>query len=227
MFYFGAGIYTVLPGLAPDVAVPKAYMASLPAWLAGICLAAPFAAVMSTVDSLLLTSTSALVRDIYQAYVNPKADPKHLSMWSYLISAGIGVAVLLLALTPPQLIATVVIYFAGGVASAFVVPLLAMLFWPRATTWGAIAAVYGGIGIFLLIDIYAKNPLGVLSYLWALGASALLMWSVSLLTRPSPSSVLELYYGKGASKHVAPFGQDKSAQLAATGPHLSTTGGLI
>ncbi len=198
MFYFGAGIFTVLPDLAPDVAVPRAYIASLPGWLAGICLAAPFAAVMSTVDSLLLTSTSALVRDIYQAYINPKADPKHLSMWSYLLSAVIGVGILLLALTPPKLIATVVIYFAGGVASAFVVPLLAMLFWPRATTWGAIASVYGGIAVFLLIDIYFKNPLGILSYLWGLGASALLMWAVSMATRPAPLAVLELYYGKPA-----------------------------
>ncbi len=227
MFYFGAGIYTVLPDLAPDVAVPRAYMASLPGWLAGVCLAAPFAAVMSTVDSLLLTSTSALVRDIYQAYVNPKADPRKLSMWSYLISAGIGVAVLLLALTPPQLIATVVIYFAGGVASAFVVPLLAMLFWPRATTWGAIASVYGGIAIFLLIDIYAKNPLGILSYLWALGASAALMWSVSLMTRPSPVGVLDLYYGNGSGMQETAPDADAVPQLAAAAaPRFSPAGGL-
>ncbi|MBA3590305.1 sodium/pantothenate symporter [Methylibium sp.] len=202
MFYFGAAIYTVFPDLPPDVAVPRAYLASLPGWLAGICLAAPFAAVMSTVDSLLLTASSALVRDIYQGYINPEADPKRLSQWSYVISACIGIGVLWLALTPPQLIATVVIYFAGGVASAFVVPLLAMLFWPRATTWGAIASVYGGIAIFLLIDIYAKNPLGVLSYLWALGASALLMWSVSLVTRPASRAVLELYYGKSELQEV-------------------------
>lgn len=200
MFYFGAGIYTVMPDLAPDVAVPQAYLAALPGWLAAICLAAPFAAVMSTVDSLLLTSTSALVRDIYQAYINPAADPQRLTKWSYALSAVIGVSILLLALTPPQLIATVVIYFAGGVASTFVIPLLAMLYWPRATTAGAIASVYGGIAAFLIIDIYFKNPFGILSYLWGLSASALLMWGVSLLTRPAPYHVLALYYGSATAK---------------------------
>ena len=196
MFYFGAGIATVLPGLKADVAVPQAYLMSVPGWLAGICLAAPFAAVMSTVDSLLLTSSSALVRDIYQAYVNPKADPNKLTVASYVVSAIIGVTVLVLALTPPALIATVVIYFAGGVTSAFVVPIVAMLYWPKATTWGAIASVYGGIATFLLVDIYVKNPFGILSYLWGLGASLLLMIVVSRMTRPSENSVLEKFYGR-------------------------------
>jgi len=215
MFYFGASIATVFPGLPPDVAVPRAYLASLPGWLAGICLAAPFAAVMSTVDSLLLTSTSALVRDIYQAYINPKADPRHLSLWSYILSAVIGVAVLVLALTPPALIATVVIYFAGGVSSAFVVLILAVLFWPRATKWGAIASVYGGLAGFLIIDIYFKNPFGVMSYLWGLAVSAVLMWGVSLLTPASPPEVLRAFYGRTAPEGARTAVQDAVAEPAA------------
>lgn len=198
MFYFGAGIFTVFPGLAADEAVPRAYLASVPMWLAGVCLAAPFAAVMSTVDSLLLTATSALVRDVYQSYLNPNASPKRLSILSYLLSTIIGVGVLVLALTPPALIATVVIYFSGGVVAAFVVPIIAALFWPRATRWGAIASVFGGIASFLLIDIYFKDPLQVMSYLWALGISGALMVSVSLATEPASDSVLALFYGKRA-----------------------------
>lgn len=199
MFYFGAGIFTVFPDLSPDVAIPNAYMAALPGWLAGLALAAPFAAVMSTVDSLLLVSTSALVRDVYQQYVNPKATPEFLSKVSYLVSAAIGIGVLILAFTPPKLLATVVIYFAGGVVSAFVVPTLAALFWPRATTWGAIAALFGGFLSFLLIDVYAKNPLSIMSYLWGTGISAFLMWSVSMVTRKTDEETLALFYGKQAS----------------------------
>ena len=41
-------------------------------WLAGLLVAAPFAAVMSTVDSFLLMISSALVRDVYQRNLNPE-----------------------------------------------------------------------------------------------------------------------------------------------------------
>lgn len=198
MFYFGAGIFTQFPDLAPDTAIPQAYMASVPLWLAGLCLAAPFAAVMSTVDSLLLTSTSAVVRDVYQRYLNPKASNAHLSLLSYGVSAAIGIGVLVLAFTPPKLLATVVIYFAGGVISAFVVPVVAALYWPRATTWGAIASIFGGFLTFLLIDLYAKNPLQIMSYLWGTAASAALMVLVSKATAPSPRAVLDLFYGEPA-----------------------------
>lgn len=207
MFYFGAGVFTVFPDLTPDTAIPQAYMATVPAWVAGLCLAAPFAAVMSTVDSLLLTSTSAVVRDVYQRYLRPDASARHLSLLSYGISATIGIGVLILAFTPPPLLATVVIYFAGGVVSAFVVPVLAALYWPRATTWGAIAAIFGGFLSFLLIDIYAKNPLQIMSYLWGTGVSALLMFAVSKLTAPSPEAVLDLFYGDTGKQETtqAPF----------------------
>lgn len=198
MFYFGAGIFTMFPNIAPDQAIPQAYMAAVPPWLAGLCLAAPFAAVMSTVDSLLLTSTSAVVRDTYQRYLNPSASNQHLSMLSYGVSSTIGIGVLVLAFTPPQLLASVVIYFAGGVVSAFVVPVIAALYWPRATTWGAIAAIFGGFLSFLLIDIFAKNPFQIMSYLWGTGISALLMYTVSKVTEASPRAVLELFYGDGA-----------------------------
>ena len=40
-------------------------------WLAGLLLAAPFAAVMSTCDSFLLMVSSAVVRDVYQRNINP------------------------------------------------------------------------------------------------------------------------------------------------------------
>lgn len=217
MFYFGAGIFTMFPDLAPDQAIPQAYMAAVPPWLAGVCLAAPFAAVMSTVDSLLLTSTSAVVRDVYQRYVNPKASNQHLSLLSYGVSAAIGIGVLILAFTPPKLLASVVIYFAGGVISAFVVPVVAALYWPRATTWGAIAAIFGGFISFLLIDIYAKNPFQIMSYLWGTGISALLMYAVSKVTEPSSKAVLELFYGDGAvetatAKRAEPSGAAAPAE---------------
>lgn len=197
MFYMGAGIYTVFPDIAPDAAIPSAYMASLPAWLVGICLAAPFAAVMSTVDSLLLTMTSTMVRDVYQRYVNPNASSRSLEFLSHGLALALGVLVLVLALTPPPLLATIVIYFAGGVVAAFVVPLLAALYWPRASTWGAVASLFGGLASFLLIDIFMKDPFSIMSYLWGTAISGALMIGVSYVTAPPSQKVVEQFYGRG------------------------------
>ena len=49
------------------------------AWLGGLLVAAPFAAVMSTVDSFLLLVSSSVVRDIYQQNINPKADERTMT----------------------------------------------------------------------------------------------------------------------------------------------------
>ena len=51
-------------------------------WLAGLLIAAPFAAVMSSVDSFLLVVSSAVVRDIYQEHIDQSGE-KHIKMLSY------------------------------------------------------------------------------------------------------------------------------------------------
>ena len=207
MFYMGAGVRVVLPDVVPDQAIPSIYLAALPGWIAGLALAAPFAAVMSTVDSLLLVMSGAIVRDIYQEYINPKASQQTLQKLAYGVTTLLGLLILLLAIQPPKLIATYIIYFGGGVVSAFVVPMVAALYWRRATTAGAIAAIFGGFLVFLGIDIFAKNPLHIMSYLWGTGASAILMYAVSKATAESPRDVIELYYGppkESAASAAAP-----------------------
>jgi SSS family transporter len=57
----------LLPQLeAADHAMPATILTAVPPLLAGFVLAAPLAAIMSTVSSFLLVSTSAVVRDLYQ-----------------------------------------------------------------------------------------------------------------------------------------------------------------
>ena len=69
----------LLPGLEldPDSIMPRIAVELTAnagqAWLAGLLVAAPFAAIMSTVDSFLLMISSAVVRDIYQRNINPDA----------------------------------------------------------------------------------------------------------------------------------------------------------
>jgi len=145
--------------------------------------------------------SGTIVRDIYQRYINPKASDVFLMRLAYAVAGGIGILVLVLAFQPPKLIANLVIYFGGGVVAAFAVPIIAALYWRWATTWGAIASIFGGFLTYILLDIYYKNPLKIMSYLWGVGASFVLLYVVSKLTKPSDKSTLDLYYGKpkGAS----------------------------
>lgn len=57
---------------------------------AGLILAVPFGAVMATVSSYLVVLSSAVVRDLYQRFVNPHADRSHLRIvaWCTMIFAG-------------------------------------------------------------------------------------------------------------------------------------------
>ncbi len=53
----------------PDFAARLTSDVGMP-WLAGLLVAAPFAAVMSSVDSFLLVVSSAVVRDMYQGFID-------------------------------------------------------------------------------------------------------------------------------------------------------------
>ena len=200
MFYMGAGIRTIFPGIHPDQAIPNTYVTALPGIIAGLALAAPFAAVMSTVDSLLLVMASALVRDVYQNYLKKDATEKSLQGLSYGCTLGIGILVLIMTYYPPELIAKWIIYFGGGVTAAFLVPVLSALYWKRATTPGAICAIFGGFILFVFLDNVWKNPLHIMSYVWGVLCSLILMVVVSYLTKPQSKETLELYFGTAKAR---------------------------
>jgi Na+/pantothenate symporter len=140
----------MLPGMEieadrimPAMAVHLTTAAHMP-WLAGLVVAAAFAAVMSTVDSLLLLVSSAMVRDIYQRHINPSAKEKTLRWLTYAVTLTIGVAAVVGALNPPEYLQYLIIYAGGGMGVALLVPVGLGLYWPRFNSLGAVAAMLGG-----------------------------------------------------------------------------------
>tara|TARA_B100000676_G_scaffold22143_2_gene19241 strand:+ start:681 stop:2972 length:2292 start_codon:yes stop_codon:yes gene_type:complete len=113
-------------------------------WLAGLLIAAPFAAVMSTVDSFLLMISSALVRDIYQRNMNPEATEAKVKKLSYIFTLIVGLGALLGAMNPPEFLQDIIVYTGSGLAAAFLAPVVFALYWPRANHQGCIAAMLGG-----------------------------------------------------------------------------------
>ena len=185
----------LLPGMEidsdrimPELAATVTSSAGVP-WLAGLLLAAPFAAVMSSVDSFLLMVSSSVVRDIYQNRVNPDASEQRLKKLSYLVTAVVGILAMLAVLNPPEYLQDLIVFATSGLAGCFLMPVLLGLYWPGMTASGAIAGMLGGLGCHLglyLIGWFVNGKFASYQllefnpFIWAILVSGLLSYLVSL-----------------------------------------------
>ncbi|MHB9029771.1 MAG: sodium:solute symporter family protein, partial [Candidatus Latescibacterota bacterium] len=150
------------------------------------------AAVMSTTDRLLLTIGTSFSWDVYRNIFNPKASDRTVTSLSKGIVFLAAILSIVLALNPPDLLAFLIWMGIGVMLSVFVTPILAGLYWKRATRAGAIAAtVIGFISAvgFAIVDRYiVKMPFhfSLIPFLLSILSVAV----VSYLTRPSSGKVL-------------------------------------
>lgn len=155
MHLIGVFARPILPGIeVADQVIPLVSLDVLPGWLAGIVLAAPLAAIMSTVDSLLLLVSSSIVKDVYINYIHPKASNKHVKNISMGITGFIGVIVFLMAIDPPQLIVYLNLFAFGGLEAAFIWPIVLGLYWKYGNKYGAMASMVTGISSYIVIYLY-------------------------------------------------------------------------
>lgn len=155
MHLIGVFSRPVLPGIeVADKVIPLAALEVLPPWVAGIVLAAPLAAMMSTVDSLLLLVSSAVVKDVYINYIKPEPTSKHVKNVSMGVTAVIGIIAFLMAINPPELLIYLNLFAFGGLEAAFIWPIVLGLYWKFANKFGAIASMITGIVSYIVIHIY-------------------------------------------------------------------------
>jgi sodium/pantothenate symporter len=154
----------ILPELpAGDLAMPTLTVTLLPPVWAGIFIAGPLAAIMSTVDTMLLMASAALIKDIYVRYalkgeVNA-ISPSQVGRISFGATACIGLLVFLAALQPPDLLVWINLFAFGGLEAAFLWPVVLGLYWKKANAAGAIYSVLCGVSCFFAISVL-KLPLG-------------------------------------------------------------------
>ncbi len=154
---------SILPGLErPDEVMPRLVIHLANPYVAGLILAAPYGAVMSTVSGFLLIVASGLVRDVYQRFLRPRASEREIEWASYSATVGIGLLAAAIALNPPKYLQLIVVFASAGMASAFLMPALMGAFWRRATAAGALASMSVGAGVTLALYAYG-------SYLGSIG----------------------------------------------------------
>jgi len=136
-------------GFFPDVeqAMPYLAMQLLPGWIAGILISGAVAAMMSTADSQLLVSTSAITVDFYNHFLKRKIDDRKMVKLSRLVTIGFGVFAYLIAVLSQltgKTIFGVVSYAWAGLGSSFGPALILTLWWKRTTRKGVIAGIVTG-----------------------------------------------------------------------------------
>ena len=198
-----AGIVLVNEGVVTLPKVPNAsdfifvygIQAAMPnMFLWGIFAVIVLAAVMSTTDRLMLTIGTYFSWDIYKKILKPDAPDKQVLLVSQ-ISVFVAAAVtLVLAISPPDMLVWLIWAGIGIMFATFAVPLLARLYWRRATREGALACmalglivslIFGGISYFKL----AKLPMHFFFYAFVVAVIAMIV--VILLTKPTSDKILD------------------------------------
>lgn len=213
----------ILPDLASipggsDQVMPMLCQKLANPYVAGLILAAPYGAVMSTVSGFLLIVASGLVRDVYQRFLRPTASEREIEWMSYAGTAVVGLLVALAALNPPPYLQLIIVFSGASMAAAFLTPALLGCYWRRATAAGALAAMIVGPAVtvalyaagFILTKYYgidqgfgpppkppAYGPYYLLGFdpcVWGLGSSFLAGIIGSVVSRPpDPERVALLF----------------------------------
>jgi sodium/proline symporter len=136
--------------------------------IAGFLLAAILAAIMSTISSQLLVSSSSLTEDIYKTFVRRSASQKELVLIGRISVFAVSLVAIGLAFDRSSSILSLVSNAWAGFGAAFGPIILLSLYWRNMTRNGALAGMITGAATVLLW-IYAPvevagEPLGALVY---------------------------------------------------------------
>ncbi len=160
--------------------------------VAGICLAAVLAAIMSTADSQMLVASSAFTQDLYKKLLRREATEPELVRTGRIAVLAVAVLAFLLALNPASKVLELVAYAWAGFGAAFGPPLILSLYWRGMSRPGAAAGITTGAltvviwkqfhgGIF---DLYEMVPGCILA--------TLITVLISLVWRPEKAIAAEL-----------------------------------
>lgn len=202
MHLAGTLAFPLLPesGLeSTDQVIPYVVMKYMPAWAAGLFLAAPLAAVMSTIDSLLILASATIIKDLYLHYVKKVPlgtdavnDPQYdeafdkVPGYSFALTAGIGIIGCLLALNPPDVIVWINLFAFGGLEATFFWPIIGGLYWKKGNSRACLASVICGLATFIFFNRVKILPLGIHEIIAGLLIGGIAYFAAGVLDRSEP-----------------------------------------
>lgn len=143
------GDFASILGSGGESVLPELVQHAMPALIVGIYIAVVLAAIMSTVDSLLIVASSAVVRDYYQKVLHPTLPDSGLVRLSRVTTAilalfALGIAMTVATLAETRTIFWFVVFGWSGIAATFCPTVILSLFWRGMTARGALCAMITG-----------------------------------------------------------------------------------
>lgn len=168
-------------------------------FVGGLLLAAILAAVMSTISSQLLVTSSALTQDFFKTFLHKEAsDTLQVTVGRASVFA-VALVAILLALDSNSSILGLVANAWAGFGAAFGPVILMSLYWRRMNHWGALAGMITG-ALTVLVWAYSSYQIDgkqLNDYIYAMipgvFVSTLLSWLVSLITAAPAADVRQLF----------------------------------
>lgn len=178
--------------------IKKVFMSdfSLP-FIGGIFLCGILAAIMSTADSQLLVTASAVSEDLYHKIISPKAENKKVLWVSRITVLVVAVIAYVIALNPNNSIMGLVSNAWAGFGAAFGPLVLLSLYWKRINLPGAIAGMVSGaltVIVWDYIPLVNGQTLGSVTGLYSLAIGFVLSLAfivvVSLMTKKPSDEIM-------------------------------------
>ena len=129
-------------------------------FIAGIMLAAVLAAIMSTISSQLIVTSSALIEDLYKAIMKTDATDKQYVFLGRMAVLVVSLVALALAWPNNDSILKLVSFAWAGFGGAFGPIILLSLFWRKLTSQGALWGMVAGaitVGVWGTIDALSDS----------------------------------------------------------------------
>lgn len=157
-------------------------------WIGGVLLAAILAAIMSTIDSQLLVSSSALSEDFYKTLINPSATDQQLMMVGRLTVLLISIVAVGIALDPASKVLGLVSYAWAGLGASFGPVILLSLYYRNMNKTAALAGMITGA---VTVVVWKQLDGGIFELYELLPAFCFASISIIIITRFSatPESV--------------------------------------
>ncbi|MCR5356853.1 MAG: sodium/proline symporter PutP [Lachnospiraceae bacterium] len=169
-------------------------------FIAGIFLCAILAAIMSTADSQLLVTASAVAEDLYKGIFKKDADELSVFKLSRVTVVIVALLAIAIAWNPDSSVMTLVSDAWAGFGAAFGPLVLMSLFWKRTNIAGAFAGIVSGAAVVILWDyipLVAGSTLGNVTGLYSLVPgfiiSLVLIVVVSLMTPAPGKDIVEAF----------------------------------
>lgn len=198
MHLVGAMGRAVIPDITVgDLAVPTLTVRLMSPFWAGIFIAGPLAAIMSTVDSMLIMCSAAIVKDLYFHYIvkndESRLSPKKVRGMSLVVTAVVGVLIFFAAMKPPSLLVWINLFAFGGLEAVFFCPTLFGLYWKRANSTGAILSMICGAAAFFWFNITKTSIAGTTAIVPTLVIAIAAFVAGSLWGRPESEEKLKVF----------------------------------